>query len=392
MGEDVVTTTQAGTGVRERVLRGLGAGDAEVAELLAYNQTAFRLEGAPGPDAFPLPDEPFVEAWAGYAADAERRGVLPVLREHLVQLRFPVRAGISATEAYGAATRRGVLPDGDVDGGLALEAPDELRLFLHPTPAGRVPVLVAGTRADFVALLRALARRNEPDPVPASMGATAIGGYVNWGRVAELRRRFDAEELDAGGAADWSAAFRWVRERRELYQDRFILLAPGGYSGVAAADVHLGAEEWLRMSLAIRLEHECAHYFTRRVLGSMRNALHDELIADYAGIVGAAGRFRADWFLRFMGLEDPSAYRPGGRLESYRGTPPLSDGAFAVLQALVRSVACNVEQIDRHLRSNPLAELSLPAILLALASVTLEELARPGAGDEFADRIEGRAT
>jgi hypothetical protein len=386
MGGAVVQTE---TDVRERVLRGFGAGDAEVAELLAYNENAFRLEGAPGPDDFPLPDEPFVEAWAGYAADAERRGVLPVLREHLVQLRFPVRAGISATEAYGAATRRGVLPDCDVDGGLVLEVPDELRLFLHPTPAGRVPVLVAGSRADFVALLRGLARRNEPDPVPASMGATAIGGYVNWGRVAELRRRFDAGELDAGGAADWSAAFRWVRERRELYQDRFVLLAPGGYSGVAAADLGLSGEEWLDMSLAIRLEHECAHFFTRRVLGSMRNALHDELIADYAGIVGAAGHFRADWFLRFMGLEHTSAYRPGGRLESYRGTPPLSDSAFAVLQALVRSAAPKLEQTDRKLRSGPKHELSLPAMLLALASFTLEDLAAPGAAADVAERLKG---
>jgi len=389
MGGAVVQTE---TDVRERVLRGFGAGDAEVAELLAYNENAFRLEGAPGPDAFPLPDEPFVEAWAGYAADAERRGVLPVLREHLVQLRFPVRAGISATEAYGAATRRGVLPGGDIDGGLVLEAPDELRLFLHPTPAGRVPVLVAGSRADFVALLRALARRNEPDPVPTSMGATAIGGYVNWGRVAELRRRFDAGDLDAGGAPDWGAAFRWIRERRELYQDRFVLLAPGGYSGVEAADLGLCEEEWLRMSLAIRLEHECAHYFTRRVLGSMRNALHDELIADYAGIVGATGRFRAHWFLRFMGLEDPSTYRPGGRLESYRGTPALSDGAFAVLQAVVRSAARNLEQVDRRLRSAPAAELSLPPMLLTLASFTLEELACPGAGGEFPEWFKERPT
>jgi hypothetical protein len=386
-----VHASQVETGVREQVLRGFGAGDAEVAELLAYNDNTFRLEGAPGPDAFPLPDEPFVEAWAGYVAEAERRGVLPVLREHLVQLRFPVRAGISQSEEYLAATRRGVLPDADEDGALTLEAPDALRLFLHPTAAGHIPVLAAGSRADFVALLRALARRNEPDPVPMSMGATAIGGYVNWGRVAELRRRFEAGELDAGGAPDWSTAFGWIRERRELYQDRFVLLAPGGYSGVAAAELDLGEQEWLRTSLAIRLEHECAHYFTRRVLGSMRNALHDELIADYAGIVGVVGRFRADWFLRFMGLEDPLAYRPGGRLESYRGTPPLSDRAFAVLQALVRSAADNLEQADRRLRTAPAAGRSLPTMLLALGSFTLEELARPEAAEELDGRFRGRA-
>lgn len=44
----------------------------------------------------------------------------------------------------------------------------------------------------------------------------------------------------------------------------------------------------------------------------------DELIADYAGIVAAWGRYRADWFLRFVGLEDYPRYREGGRLQNYR--------------------------------------------------------------------------
>lgn len=363
----------AGADFRAGVLMSLGASAEETGELLRYGENVFRLDGAPDPGAFPLPDEPFVDTWAGYAAEAARRGVFAVLQERLVQLRFPVRAGISGSDAYQAAIRRGVLPD-DPGEGLALESPEGLRLFLHPTAAGRVPVLVAGCRGDFVTLLRALARRNEPDPVPGSMGACTVGGYNNWDRMAELRRRFERGELEADGAPDWGSAFAWVRGRRELYQDRFVLLAPGPYSGVAAAELGLSEEEWLRTSLTIRLEHECAHYFTRRVLGSMRNTLHDELIADYAGIVAAAGRFRSDWFLRFMGLEDPSRYRPGGRLENYRGRPPLSDRAFVVLQALVRAAALRLEQVDPDLRlSGPWAE-GVARVIVALADLTLEEL------------------
>ena len=87
-----------------------------------------------------------------------------------------------------------------------------------------------------------------------------------------------------------------------------------------AADLGLAEAEWREMSLVIRREHECAHYFTRRLFGSMRNNLLDELIADYAGLVAATGRFRADWFLRFIGLEEFPRYRPGGRLDLYRGS------------------------------------------------------------------------
>ncbi|MEH2229412.1 MAG: hypothetical protein V7K71_07160 [Nostoc sp.] len=107
--------------------------------------------------------------------------------------------------------------------------------------------------------------------------------------------------------------------------------------------------EWLRLSLIIRLEHECCHYFTRRVFGSMRNNVLDELIADYQGIVAANnGRYRADWFLRFVGLEKFPNYQEGGRLENYRGNPALSDGAFRILQVFVKQAAENLEIFNQN--------------------------------------------
>ncbi|HEX6037838.1 DUF7005 family protein [Longimicrobium sp.] len=358
---------------RARVLRAFGAGPAETDELLAYNRSVFAV---PASVELPLADEPCVDAWRRYADEARTRGVLPVLREHLVELRFPVAAGIRDTEPYQAAIRRGVLPDGT--DGLALENPNGLRLFIHPTPAGAVPVLVVPHRGDFEALVRALTKRNEPVPLPPSMGACMVGGYNNWGRVADLRGAWERGEVPLEGAETWSAAFGVLRNRKELYQDRFVLLSGGPYSGVPAEALGLTAEEWSRASLTIRLEHECAHYFTRRVLSSMRNNLLDELLADYAGIVAAAGRYRADWFLRFCGLEEADGCRPGGRLENYRGDPPLSDAAFTVLGRLVRAAARRVEAYDATLDPGARTAEGRGRVLMALARRTLEEIA---AGD-----------
>lgn len=361
------------------LLRSLGAEASELEELQHYNRSRFKLEELPATLTLPLADEPFVEVWAEYAAQAEHRGVYEVLREHLVQLRFPIQAGISTTSEYEAATRRGLLPQ-DTDGAaLRMIAPHKLQLLLHPTSVGRIPVLLVGERADFVTLVRALARRNEPAAIPDSQGALMLSGYNNWHRVARLKQRFERGEFTVPGASDWKAAFADIREHKELYQDRLLLLGPGPYSGVAAAKLGIPAEVWERLSLMIRLEHECAHYVTRRLLHSMRNNLLDELIADYTGIVAAAGRFIGDWLRFFMGVEHPHHFRPDGRLNNYRGDPPLSDGAFRVLQELARSACRNLEAFDRTLCPEDRSPTGRCRMILALARLRLEDLAGDGA-------------
>jgi hypothetical protein len=319
------------------ILTNYGATPAEIEELAAYTENRFQVPDRPM--AFPPEDEPHVEAWRRYAAEAETMGVFPVLRRALVQLCFPVRPGISGTEVYRAATLRGVLLD-EVreEDGLVLQHPERLSLFLHPTPAGTIPVIVVPDRADFVALMQALSMRNEPQPVPPSVGAAIVAGLVNWDRVAVLHRRWTST-YPFSDPAGWDEELARIRPQKELYQDRLLILSTGPYSGVSAGEMELPIGEWLRLSLAIRLEHECTHYFMRRVAGSMRNNALDEVIADYAGIVYAAGTYRPDWFLRFMGLENWPTYRPDGRFEHYRGEPPLSDGAFRVLQAVTHDAA-----------------------------------------------------
>jgi hypothetical protein len=266
-----------------------------------------------------------------------------------------------------------------------MQAPDQLQLVIHQSLAGRIPLLITANRADFVSLVQALIKRNEPEAIPASMGAAMVAGYNNWDRVQRYRQAWEQSNKEARQPGDWAEEFKRLLPRRELYQDRFIILSDGPYSGVPAADLGLPEAEWRQVSLAIRREHECAHYFTRRVFKSMQNNLFDELIADYAGLSLAPGCFRANWFLRFMGLEAFPASRPDGRLQNYRGQPPLSDAAFRVLQALLKDAVEKLERFEASFVGQP-EHSSL--MLLALPRLTLEEIASVDAGPRLERALE----
>jgi hypothetical protein len=353
------------TTLRTEVLAAHGANAEEIEALLAYNQNRFDHSQR----HWPLADEPFVAVWQEYLVEAQAIGVLAALQQRLVQLRFPIQAGLSQSPAYQAATRRGVPPEELAEAtGLRLNAPDQLQLALHPSPAGPIPLLITAGRADFTSLVQALTRRNEPDPLPDSMGAAIVAGYTNWDRIHRYRQSWEKEQ---GWGGNWAEAFKALLQHKALYQDTFIILSDGPYSGVSAAEMGLSPGEWRRLSLIIRREHECTHYFTRRVFNSMQNNLIDELLADYMGLVAALGRFQAGWFLGFMGLEAFPLYRQGGRLQNYRSQPPLSEGAFKILQALVKSAAENLEALDTRLRP----EWAAQDIFLALTHLTLEEIA-----------------
>src|SRR5215217_2098510 len=144
-------------------LAALGASPAEAEELLAYNENVFDLGSLGQETCFPLPDEPFVAFWESVAEESRTRGAFAVLRERLPQLAFPIREGISRTEGYLAATRRGAPVESISEAtGLELENPEAVELEIYESPAGRIPLLVVRRRAEFVALIRALTRKNEP--------------------------------------------------------------------------------------------------------------------------------------------------------------------------------------------------------------------------------------
>lgn len=362
------------------VLKALGATPAECLELLRYNENHFDPAGLAGSGSLPLADEAFVAAWERYAREAESAGAWAVLRNALVQLRFPVRKGMSRAPGYEAATRSPV-PVPDHPDALRLRRPDDVRIEIHATPAGRLPVIIAPGRDDFELLMQALAKRNEPAPVPASVGACMVAGYVNVERLRRLKERWrDGQAFPT--EAGWRRELRAVASRKALYQDRFVIACATPYSAVPADRLGLAPETWERLSLVIRIGHESMHYFTRRVFGSMRNRLLDELVADYAGIVRATGRFRADWALRFLGLESYPDYRAGGRLEHYRGDPPLSDGAFRVLQRLVKRAAGNLEAWSA-IADDATRPDGYVRTVLVLTRLTVEDLAAADAGDRL---------
>jgi hypothetical protein len=359
---------------RSATFAALGASEAVSRELLAYTENRFVRSALPPALTFPLDPEPHIAAWEQYARRATSVGVIATLRSVLVQLNFPIARGMSQSEAYRAVTRRGVSPDNLPEAtGVQWTAPDRIQLLLHDSLAGRIPVLICGHRNDFVRLIQALTKHNEPEPVADAMGACIVGGYNNWERIAALRRRWQANP--AAGAPTWKEAFQHLRSHPERYQDRFIVLSTGPYSGIPAAALGLSDEAWYDLSHTIRLEHECTHYLTRRLFQSMRNNVLDELIADYRGIVATRRRFRADWFLRGMGLEAFPSYRAGGRLENYRGDPPLSDEAFHLLQLLVTRAAAHLEACDRAFAASLVDASGQARFLCALCLLSLDELA-----------------
>jgi hypothetical protein len=362
--------------LRADVLTYFGANSSEVEELLGYNENVFHRSPLTHPCKFPLAPEPHITAWEEYAIASQKIGVWETLSTKLVQLQFPIQEGISQTEAYRAATRKGVTTDGmSQASGLILKQPEKLQLIMYPSLAGTIPVLVAGNRDDFVSLVQALTKRNEPVTIPASMGACIVNGFNNWDRIRRYRQQWEVQNADNCSESSWKAEFQRIIPQKQLYQDKFIILSPGVYSNVSAKDMGLEEQEWLRLSLIIRLEHECTHYFTYRLFNSMRNNLLDELIADYRGIAIACGYYRAEWFLRFLGLESFPDYRPGGRLENYRGQPPISDGAFKILQALVKAAAENLQHFHaEYIKQSTDNNMQL-LMLMALTYLTLEELA-----------------
>ena len=79
--------------------------------------------------------------------------------------------------------------------------------------------------------------------------------------------------------------------------------------------------------------------------------------------------------MQFIALESFPDYREGRRLQNYRGQPPLSDGAFKILQILVKDAAENLEKFNiQHQRELNNSEIQ-QNLLANLMTINLLELA-----------------
>jgi hypothetical protein len=356
---------------RRRILQAHGAAGGVVDELLHYTEPLTPPDTRPH---LPLADEPHLDAWTGYARQALGDGTIAALTAHLVQLRFPVRAGISQEHGYRAATRTGDVSAAATAGpGLVLKDPASVRLEICETIAGRIPVLIAGEREDFVSLVQALTERNEPVAVPGSIGACIVSGLNNWHRVAQHRERWMTEHPGAGDRG-WLDEWPRFAQRKTLYQDRLIILSSGPYSGLSSSEAGVTASLWLEQSLAIRLAHECTHYFTLRAFGRMRSHVLDELVADFVGLIQGIGRYSEEMGRRVLGLQHNGS-GGGGRIENYCGS--LSVEAKTVVGALATTATTNLGTLSRSL--GPLQDQVplLASVTYALSLLSLEDLASP---------------
>ncbi len=372
---------------RSQILFEHGATLMVAQELLAYNQNKFSR--SPPSQASLLP-APHLVAWEQYLAEGELAGAFYALKKRLVQLHFPIASGISKSDGYRTAVSQGIFPREQTNqGGLVLNCPEQVSLSIQPTLAGSIPVIQVENHQDFARLVQAFVHKNEPVPIPPAMGACIINGYNNWDRIQTWRQSWEAEHDHTPTNHEWAVEFQLnIKPFRHLYQDTFILLSCGAYSHVSAAEIGVSANKWLDCSHRIRLAHECTHYATHRLFGSMQNRMIDELIADYWGIRHAIGTYRADWFLRFMGMADyPGMVREDGRLYQYRGDPPLSDAAFDVLQALVYAAAKNLEIIDGLLAKYLKTTTGQRRLLTMLTTFTLEELSHSDAPTRVCERM-----
>src|SRR5438552_5409173 len=98
---------------RAGVLASCGAKADTLEELLTYNAKPFPPETAETHPVFPLEDEAHIEAWREYEREGHETDPFGALKRHFVQLRFPIRRGISEEDAYRQATRRGLLEAAD---------------------------------------------------------------------------------------------------------------------------------------------------------------------------------------------------------------------------------------------------------------------------------------
>lgn len=328
---------------KQLFLRGFVSNEQAIHELIEYAENKFVK---PSAELSITQDEPYIEAWQQYASEAKEHGVFETLQQYFNQLKFPIDYGISQTESYRNATLRGqsVMSESR----LQLRHPDWLKLKIFESPLiGKVPVMIVPDQDDFYTLVRVFAHKNEPKEIPQSMGAIFLNGIYNWDRIRQLKKNW-AQQNPRN--PNWVLHFKnKVLPNPTLFKDKLMILSAKNYSNVASSKFNLPENEWKNASLSIRREHECAHLFTLKYYGCMNSNMHDELVADYAGIVSAKGEFDTRWFLHFLGLENYPSYRKGGRLENYLGASKMSEVAFEGLQTIVKLAADSVEKFDRTL-------------------------------------------
>ena len=177
-------------------------------------------------------------------------------------------------------------------------SPDTLEMRMFDSFAGRIPIIYVRDTADFEQLVTNVAYKGVRPENISQTGASFLSGKTT----------------------------------------RFAILSAKPYSNVPASELGIDEDEWTEKSILLRRGHECTHYFTKQVFGISNNIVHDELIADFIGMYEAFGFYRAEWFLRFMGIIEGS----GGRLIFY--TKDLMPNVREAVSDLLTTAAYRLEE------------------------------------------------
>ncbi len=204
---------------------------------------------------------------------------------------------ISFSEIFGAvnAINTKVCPKRPIE----FRSPQAVEMKMYNSFAGKIPIIYVKDPVDFERLVTNAAYKGvRPDNI-SQTGASFISGRTT----------------------------------------RFIILSAKPYSNVPASELGISdGLDWAERSMILRRGHECTHYFTKQTYGIANNILHDEVMADFIGMYEAFGFYKAEWFLRFMGLIEGS----GGRMAFY--TKDLSPDVVMAVSELLTKIAYRLEE------------------------------------------------
>mgnify|MGYP006153614287 CR=1 FL=1 len=339
-------------------------------QLEGYLRNDFLDEADAPLPSIPLADESHIAWWRSWNADG--RIDCRMLAGQLPQLLFGVETGISKSDAY----HRAIL-GGDVQAHPSGEHLPKGSIEFAVTAhwAGSLPVLTMRDRDLFEMLFRVLGFKGEPIDIAPSVHALLVVGLPNPGRLVATREAWERGELAddplVTGCSTWGEAIGALdRGDPARFRDRILLVHEGPYASLAAEDVGVGLteSEWAVQSEIIRQEHEFAHYATRRLFGSMRFNLHDELIADCMGFTKAFGAFDAELFLNALGVVPGKL--PDATARAWTYVRELSGEDVVAVCDLAAAAAHHVQAWLEH---DGVPER--PELLRALARVDLSTLA-----------------
>ena len=292
-----------------------------------------------------------------------------LLRKCYPQLNFQIGENIAQSDKYRLATLQGKIEETN-ESSLDLNKKQNIAVQIYNSFVGEVPVIVVSDDSDFEKIIQSLSYRNKPQYIPPSMGASLINGINNWEKITELKK----EWLSKNPFGNWKEEFsKNILSNPLLYKDQLVVLSTKSYSNVSAKQLGISESLWKSYSLNIRKEHECTHLYTLKKYGTASNNLHDELIADYVGIVKTLGFYQEDWMFNFMGLENYPDYRNGARLENYINQE-MSKKDFESLIFIIKNAIENISKFDVQL-GGVKTNLDLEKRINALCEIGLLDIA-----------------